>query len=566
MKLYSVPRRWISTQLMARLFVALFIVSTVASAQDTPSATSTTADTEFSPKVILRLETLSNRITDLQAARTALLAENNNAIASLNETQMQQLQELDAELLEVRESFALLALGDVDESVFEQNAEEDFNWQQELSDVAAPIFDSIKNVTEKSRQLSELRADIDQNELQIKEASRAIRILSSQSDAAMTPSLTAELSAIKADWEDRLQTAEDKLLSNETRMQILQDNQVPVSQRLHNGLRDFVLGRGLTLLLAVGAAAFVWLLFRAIWWLVVNRLLTKHTRRKAIWFRLASYSFALFTGIAMFIAFIGVLQARQDTLLLAVALLLVVTLLLGMRTYLPNYLTETRLLLNMGSVREEERVLYNGIPWNVEAINLQTILRNPALNGVLRLPIADIKKLTSRPYKDTLWFPTDRDDYILLPDDTFGRVVEQTPELVQVSVRGGMLKSFATGDFYAMPITNLSRGEKFGITSVFGLDYGLQKLSLTEIPTTLKAHIDSALREQGYHEPADNLLVELNEAGASSLDFLIFAQFPSSKANEYFSLSRTILQACVEASNQNGWSIPFPQLVVHQPT
>ncbi len=565
MKLYSTPFQWTGKTFLAHLFVAFLVLSAGASAQDIPSPTSPTTASAYAPKVVLRLETLSNRINELQAARTELLAQNGNSVASLNDAQTIQLQELNAELVEVRESFALLALSDVDASVFEQNPEEDFNWQQELSDVAAPIVDSIKNVTEKSRQLSELRADIDRNEQQIAEASRAIQILSSQSDTTMTTSLVEELATIKSDWEDRLQTAQDKLLNNETRLQILQDNEVPVSQRLHNGLKDFVLGRGLTLLLAISASAIVWMLFRAIWWLVVNRLLTKHTRRKAIWFRLASYSFALFTGIAMFIAFIGVLQARQDTLLLAVALVLVVTLLLGMRNYLPNYLNETRLLLNIGAVREEERVLYNGIPWNVEAINLQTILRNPALNGVLRLPIADVKNLTSRPYKDSLWFPTDRDDFILLPDETFGKVVEQTPELVQVSVRGGMLKSFSTGDFYAMPITNLSRGENYGIASVFGLDYGLQDLSLNEIPTTLKAHVDAALREKGYAESADNLLVELNEAGASSLDFLIFAQFPSDKANEYFALRRTILQACVDAANQNGWSIPFPQLVVHKP-
>lgn len=133
--------------------------------------------------------------------------------------------------------------------------------------MAAPIVDPIKNVTEKSRQLTELRADIDRNQQQIAEAPRAIQILNSQSDNRTTTALVEELAAIRSDWEDRLETAQDKMLSNETRLQILQDNEVPISQRLHNGLKDFVLGRGPTLLLAISAAAFVWLLFRALWWL-----------------------------------------------------------------------------------------------------------------------------------------------------------------------------------------------------------------------------------------------------------------------------------------------------------
>jgi len=302
---------------------------------------------------------------------------------------------------------------------------------------------------------------------------------------------------------------------------------------------------------------------RAIWWFAINRVLNKQTRRKAVWFRLLSYSFALLTGVVMFIAFIAVLQMRQDTLLLAIALVLVVTAALGLRNYLPNYISETRLLLNIGPVREDERIMLNGIPWNVESINLQTVLRNPALNGVVRLPIAYIKNATSRPYRDDIWFPTHVGDYVLLPGDQFGQILEQTPELVQIRVRGGMIKSLTTAEFYAMPITNLSRGESFGIATTFGLDYNIQQSSLTEVPDTLKKVVQSALIDLGHQEAADNVMVELNEAGASSLDYMIYAQFPSENAAEYFKFGRTIRQACVQACNENGWSIPYPQMVMH---
>ena len=36
-------------------------------------------------------------------------------------------------------------------------------------------------------------------------------------------------------------------------------------------------------------------------------------------------------------------------------------------------------------MREAERVIYRGLPWRVESINMYTVLRNPELHGVLRI-------------------------------------------------------------------------------------------------------------------------------------------------------------------------------------
>ncbi len=523
-----------------------------------------TSSASGSARALQRLDSLSARLSQLSERRQAFITDRGGVISDLNAADTSELQDLDTEIEQLTIAFETIALGDIDVTAFDAKQDQPFNWQQELSEVAAPIVDSIKNVTEKPRQISSLRSAIDKNQRQIQIADQAIDSLRSQSESPLTESSVVRMGTMLTEWESLRQRAEDQLVSNESRLKLLEKNEIPINERLRNGMRTFVLGRGLTLLLAAAAAVVTWLLMRGVWWIAVNKFITKNTRRKAVWFRLVSYSFALLTGLIMFIAFIAVLQLRQDTLLLAIALVLVVTLALGLRNYLPNFINETRLLLNIGPVREEERVILNNMPWNVESINLQTVLRNPALNGVLRLPISDIKHLTSRPYRDELWFPTERGDYILLPDETFGQIMEQTPELVQLKVRGGMIKSFTSADFYALPIINMSRGETFGIATTFGLDYGIQDKSLNEIPATLKSTIQKTLVELGYNDTAENLMVELNEAGASSLDYLIYAQFPSENANEYFKLRRAILQACISACNDNGWSIPFPQMVMHQ--
>jgi len=501
--------------------------------QASPSNQQVTPQSE-TVRRIARLESLSTRIAALRAERAEFLADNSGAASALSEANRLQLRVLDTELAQLSETF--------------------------------DIVDTIKNVTEKPRQIAILRDAAERNRRQIGIAEQAINTLERQSALSVTATTKAELESVLSDWFSTKQNLEDKLVTNEAKLLQLQQNEVPLSDKLRGGLRSFVLGRGLTLLLAIAAACLAWILMRGVWWLAINKFMSKNTRRKAVWFRLMSYSFALLTGVVMFVAVIAVLQIRQDTLLLAIALVLTVTAVLSLRNYLPNFINETRLLLNLGPVREDERLMLNGIPWNVENINLQTVLRNPALHGVVRLPIADVKNLTSRPYRDDLWFPSNTGDYVLLPGDVFGFVLQQTPELIQVRVLGGMIKSIPTAEYFAQPIINLSRGETFGVMATFGLDYAVQHESLTTIPDTLRVAIQNAITNAGHPAVAENILVELSEAGASSLDYLIYAQFPSTHASDYFKFGRIIRQACVQACNENNWSIPYPQMVMHRAT
>jgi hypothetical protein len=229
-------------------------------------------------------------------------------------------------------------------------------------------------------------------------------------------------------------------------------------------------------------------------------------------------------------------------------------------------MAEVRLLLNLGAVREEECVIHAGLPWQVMSINILTVLRNPALEGVIRLPLDVMTTMVSRPVvRDELWFPTQRLDYIILPDRTFAQVMAQTPELIELSVKGGMSMTIPTAEFYAMSVMNLTRHERFGIPVTFGLDYSLQQHSLSSIPDILKSGVIARLAEAEYRIGKDilDVLVELKSAGASSLDFLIYTTVNCQKASDYYALERLILQACVHVANEEQWMIPFPQLTLH---
>jgi hypothetical protein len=61
------------------------------------------------------------------------------------------------------------------------------------------------------------------------------------------------------------------------------------------------------------------------------------------------------------------------------------------------------------------------------------------------------------------------------------------------------------------------------------------------------------------------LLVEFKEAGNSSLDLLVLADFKGELADIYTRLERAIQRWCVDAATVYNWEIPFPQLTFHWP-
>jgi hypothetical protein len=474
-----------------------------------------------------------------------------------------ELDDIKSDIQSLRATFQLLTIGDVDDALFKSPEDTPFDWKVELMLVLEPVLDSLQAITEKPRQMTSLRAMITLNKRRLLAAEKVIDHLALLPAASYEEGTLILIRELQNKWLDQKVTIEQRLLAADAQLQRLDRVDESGNSGLIPSLKDFILGRGLTLVLATIAAVATWLATRFVWWLFSKYAVTKEQRRGSLWYRLLSYSFYLVTIVFCIGAVLSVLYVREDLLLLALALLGFAVTAIGIRKYIPSYVREARLLLDLGAVRESERVMYNDLPWQVMSVNLQTILWNPALKGIVRLPLEIIDTLTSRPVSDENWFPTRKGDYVLLPDTTFALILSQTPDLVELRVRGGMIQWVRTSDWYAMSITNLSIGKTFGVAVTFGFDYSLQAISLTEIPKSLHEAVTKSLNGAGYEEYIDNVLVELKSASASSIDYLVFVSIDSKKASDYFALERLIQQTCVSVANDKGWNIPFPQMMIH---
>ena len=286
------------------------------------------------------------------------------------------------------------------------------------------------------------------------------------------------------------------------------------------------------------------------------RMATSTTNRRILAYSYKALSISLAT-----LAVLAVLYIQGDVLLLVIALIIFLIILLGLRNYLPRYLQESKLLLNIGAVRERERVIYKDLPWMVRSLGMYSRLYNPALDGLLRLPMAEMLHLVSRPFReDEPWFPTSPGDWVMMADGAIGQVLRQTPEIVQLKTKGTVL-TYATSSFLTGGPRNLSEG--FGVSTVFGIDYKHQAISTHIVPKVLHEAIERGLNATDFGKYVENILVEFKEAAASSLNYQIYVTIKGEGAEFYFAISRLVQRLCVDTCNAQGWGIPFNQITLN---
>jgi small-conductance mechanosensitive channel len=481
------------------------------------------------------------------------------------------LDSVNAEIKKLNQSFEQVAIGGVNLSVF--GKEEPFDWQKELVLITQPILESLKGLTEKPRKIERLRTIIAERESQVFEIDRALKTIQNRLASQPTTLIAGKLKDTLATWEGYQKNNIREIELAEVQLESLLGNNVSWYETLNTTIAQFFKGRGQTLFIALVVSIIVWLLMKALLTLLMYRRKSKpqstkkttNKPRNLTSYRLAHYLYKLLTTVLIVFSVMIVLYVRGDLLLLALMIIVFIGFAVALKQILPRYVTEARLLLNLGTAREGERIIYNGIPWEIVHINVHTILRNPSLQGVLRIPLSELAGMNSRALNnDESWFPSKKGDYLLMPDGSVAEVLLQTPENVELQSRAGMRSSYPSQSFFSTAFFNLTKGESFGVGSTFGIDYNHLDISLTRVPEAFKQATTEGLRSAGLAEHVDDILVDFQTANNSSLDYIIYVTLKSRVASSYFKVGRVIQQSCVKACNENNWGIPFPQLTVHK--
>ena len=324
------------------------------------------------------------------------------------------------------------------------------SWHDELMQVARPLLNSLKEATEKPRRIEELRREIDLYQQQFEVTRRATEALARFDLQVLPPGVATGLTELETTWRERSRDIERSLELARGNLNSLESEEVDLLATFGGIAREFFLGRGLTLLIALLTGIGIWFSMRALRELVRAKRPAQQDAEKAARLRLLFYAYHLLTVVVVALAVLSVFYVRGDLLLLSLAIITLVMLTLGIWRYLPRYIDEGRLLLNVGAAREGERVIYQGLPFRITSLNLYSELRNPELEGVIRLPLSAVAQLISRPRGNDAWFPCRVGDYLLLADGSFAHVLQQSIEWVRLKVKGSIVQ-IATVDFLQQP-------------------------------------------------------------------------------------------------------------------
>ena len=466
-----------------------------------------------------------------------------------------------SEVNNLEQSFEQILLGGLNLSILTDVPEKRINWQDEIEQISKPLLSTLKKLTEKPRQIDALRRDIERRQGQLKIVAKAIDTIDAYNAQDLPPAAANAIKQLLVDWQqrrDEIQRAEELA---RYRLDSLSAEDTGWEVSTGEALTNFLYGRGLTLLLAISTALVIGLLVKGLIGLYRRWLSAKRQDKGEPLAPLFLYSYRLLLTVIIVFSILMVFYIRGDVLLITLSVVVLIGVVLSLRQTLPRYTAELRLLLGVGPVREGERCVLDGIPYLVESLSVYTQLRNPELEGVVRLPLHTMNDHVSRPLTEEPWFPCRPDEYVILGNGNLARVLTQTIERVEVMVIDSIVQ-IRTQDFLEQNVRNLTR-DGFGIAATFGIDYQHQAICLDIVPARLRAGIIARFEKAGMKEDIKDLMIEFNSAGASSLDYRIYMILNGRAAKAYYKAQRMVQQACVDTCNLEGWVIPFTQVTVH---
>lgn len=474
---------------------------------------------------------------------------------------------LEKERLEEKLKEAELAFDDVatDSDLFileDEYVVKDKDLWQEFQEVLKPVVQSLKRASEKPRRIEQIRNSISDLEQKIDDAQYGLsnidELIKQYPSGVILERLKesrARTVKIEQELEIERESLQDQL--NEE----LKDNKsfLSTSKLL---LSDFFKNKGKNLLLAlvISVATFwVLILFKKF---VIRPLL--HRERFYFISKPFLALYGVFAVLVSICAGLLCLFLLNDWFLFIMLLLIIGLVFWGFKHLFVSLFSAVKIIFDLGTVREGQRIIFDSCPWLVKKIGLQTILENDSLRGgEIRVGINRIKDLTSRPIiAGEPWFPTEQGDYVILEDGTYGKVSFQSPEQVVISVKGESKKFYTVSAFIAQKPKNLSHG--FEISASIDIDYSLQS-NIHDVLKIFKNNLILKLREHKLSTKVQRKGVGVYFGGAkeSSLNIIAEVRFEGELAPYYLELKREVDLILVIICTDNKFSIPYKQLSVH---
>lgn len=550
--------------LAVAIFTTVYISPSVVYAENEPSI-ETAREKQKTQLTTETLSTLLNFVElqdqlrrDLKGLRKELKIAHSET--ELNDIKMQ-LARTEEKLKDTTHNLENIA-ANTDLKLLRVNKEEPFDLQKELFSLLEPALKEMKHATSDVRLKSDLREKIDYFQQREPVAKEALKNIASLNHVNKNSKIKKVLVKMNKNWSKQLVYIQSELQAKVLQLNKLESQESSFADKSESFFKDFFQRRGWTLILAFLAIVAMLVFSRLVHKVLLYTLKGYRAEHRSVQLRLIDLSHRFFTFLFVIIAPMIVFYIEEDWVLFSLGILFFIALAWTLGHAIPRYWKQLELFLNIGPVREGERLELNGIPWQVKNINMYSQIENPMAGISQRLDIDDLVDLRSRPVESNEpWFPCKKGDWVRLSDGLHGKVIGISIEMIQLVQRGGAVTTYQMGDFLSLSPRSLAKS--FRIKETFGISYVHQIKSTTDIIQILQETIKQRVVDEGYEESVQSIRVEFESSADSALNLVVIADFKGEVADIYNRLRRAIQRWCVDACTENGWDIPFPQLTIH---
>ena len=316
-----------------------------------------------------------------------------------------QLDKLEADLQTTTQNLRGIAAG-ADITSLRAKEETKFSLQEELFSLLEPALKEMKDMTSHVRIKSELKDKITYFREKQPVAELAVTNLMGLLAENENPPLERYLEDMLAEWSKQLTVIQSELKSAELQLDKLEQSESSLAEASQSYLKSFFQQRGLYLAQALLAVIGVLMLSRMSYWLMVKLIPGYRREHRSFQIRLLDLVHRMLTAVFAILGPMVVFYLVEDWVLFSLGILLLLGIGLTLRHALPRYWQQIQLFLNIGSVREGERIDLDGLPWRVRSINIFSMLDNPTADLSQRVRIDDLVDLNSRPvWRGDPWFP-----------------------------------------------------------------------------------------------------------------------------------------------------------------
>ena len=233
------------------LLAILYLPPLQAQTAATEDAPTSEAAQSQDAQVVRRLQAIRSSLESKREQVRSLVEE----IPKAEESQRHQLglriASLQQEIRDLSDAFERAAAGGLNLQSDADAEQAPLDWHEELLQIARPILDSLKKATERPRRIAELQAAIELHGQQLEKARKALDNLSRFDSLQVPPEVRSGLDEVKSSWRQHYNDTEQALQLARTELQYLESQDSRLFENMGGITYDFILGRGLTLLLAL---------------------------------------------------------------------------------------------------------------------------------------------------------------------------------------------------------------------------------------------------------------------------------------------------------------------------